>query len=944
MAMRHIYVYDTKISPPNIGEHLHRPRLSRQLNGILDHKLTLICAPAGSGKTTLLSEFAATEVANVIWYRLDRRDRDVAVLAECLLQAAAPHVGLLEFGDDPLADKIGTEAVLPTLVQALSGAAAALDDRLVVILDDYEKVTGSQATNELIAGLIELTPPGIHLVICSRSAPELPLARLRLNGDMLELSGRNLALDAKEVSELLIDWRALPLSESEIDLVLSKTSGWMAGICMLSESLKGRNRDDGIAFLRSFNGSSRLVYDYFAEEVLGQQTPRVREFLLSTSLLNELHRDLVNPFLGITNAQEMLETLAANNLFLISHDESRDWYKYHPLFQEFLRTRAKRYQDKSAIARAHQRAAAAYTAMEIWGPAIDHLCEAGSYTEAANIIERVGDQHAERGNLETVRHWLKMIPDSLRYDRPRLLAVEGRIAHRQGRYEQAKTALIQAQTLFAERGDSDGLARVVNDRALVCYHTGNYREALDLLECTLGSAPNPNTRSEMLGTLCLTYKQLGELKLSARVGEAALQALAEEDAESRPGMDARTRQVLAQAYLLRGDLDRALTLSLQARDLRLAEQPGGIVLGWILWTLGMVRSVRGEFALALQALKEADLHGGQWVKPQRVRISLWRGNCYTDMGDLAAAEECYQAAGRPTAEISWLHIRQGKTTLAVRIASEGLERLTGSEPSMEQASASAVLGLALGATGQIQEALGLLQDAAKVFSEKDCLLHLTSTRLHIARMQIDCGQREQGLRTLHEALTTAESQSYYHFYWWNPDWMGQLLCLALDDCQIRSYISRLADLHKESVSHHVHSALQSNVISGEVSWKEPDEHDLAWRQLKDMLTSCTDATTKTQIELAVAANRLACDWVVRLRNSFGLTWREIEVFLAYYVDRQDPEGDPEAPMRRQLAERLCMTENTLKSHIKSIRRRLDLPAGANRVQVCRLVTGKTRAS
>lgn len=906
----------------------------------MQHKLTLVCAPGGSGKTTLLSEFASVAEAGVVWYRLSSADRDPSVFADCLLQALASQGDLVKPRSGPPSDAWRTESVLPGLIHALSDVNRARHGHQVVVLDDYDTVGSSQAVNDLLAGILDLTPPGVHLVISSRSVPALPLARLRLNGDLLELGQEELALDEQELAAFLVEWRGLSLSEEELRLVLEKTGGWIAGVSMLCESLRSRDKGEVISFLRDFSGGSRVVYDYFADEILRLQEPAVQDFLIATSVLSELHRDLVNPLLGINDAQATLESLAANNVFLISHDERHDWYKYHPLFRDFLRARADRSLSQRALTQLHKRAAAAYASMENWGRAILHLRSAGSFAEAASIIERVADRYVDAGNLETVLHWLNSLPETVRRERPWLLAIEGRIVQRQGSYGQATAALTRAQTLFAERSDSKGLALVAVERALVSYRTGNHREAIDLLECSLGSAPDDLIRADMLGTLALNYRELGELERSARFGEAALKALGNGvDCPSRPGLVSRSLRVLAQTCLLQGNLDRALSLVLRARDVCLREQLCGLELGAVQCTLGLVRATRGELELGLQAFHEADQNGAKYVEPQRRRVSLWRGNIYTDLGVFGRAEECYEMAGLPTAERSWLYLRQHQLGRATSLAREGLVRLTGSERPLERACLLGALGLATGATMQMEKARKLLQEAATILANHGYAHHLASLRLHMARLQIESNQLASGTRLLRQTLATSENRGFYHFFWWDPELLAQLFEFVLEDGALSPYVERLAYLHQNDMDQR---ALLPLAIRIGGNGREPNAEaekpgDVLTQRVADVLASCADTRTRVHIEHALTGDQLARRSVVRLHDDFGLTWREIEVFVAYYLDRRAAEGEGAAPLRGRLAAELCMTENTLKSHIKSIRRKLGLPATADSLQVYRLV-------
>lgn len=932
-------VLDAKLAPPRMKQYLPRPRILRLLRDSLHYRLALLCAPAGAGKTTSLSEFAASTSATTVWYRLDRTDRDPSIFVGRLLRGLAARAGQSAAGEDSVLDGWNIHTVIPQLVRALSQAVEAVGGQLVALLDDYHKVGDVEAVNQLLAGIVEFAPPGLHLVVSSRSVPALPLARLRLSGDLLEITQDDLALDIDEVSAFLVAACGLQLTEEELQLVLTKTGGWIAGVSMLGQSLRSRDKREVMNFLRDFNGSTAVVYDYFAEEVFRQQTPRLQKFLISTSVLSDLHRDLVNPLLEITDAQDTLESLAANNVFLLPLDDQRDWYKYHPLFREFLRARADRTLSQRALAQLHSRAAAVYSSQKNWERAIGHLCASANFVDAASIVEQVGEEHIDRGHLDTVKHWLDSLPDLVKQERPWLLMMEGRIAQRQGNYKQATAALTRAQTLFAEQANSTGLARVAAERSLVSYRMGKYREAVDLLEWALGSAPDAETRVGLLGSLCINYRLLGEMERSKRFGDSALKILASDvELVSRPGLESRTLRVVAQTYLVGGELDHALSLVQRAMELCEKEQLCGLELGWTLCTLGVVRTVRGESELALRSFREADEHGASYVEPQRRRVSLWRGNVFTDLGDFARAEECYQLAGFPSVELSWLHIRQGQSGRAVAISRECLDRMAEEEP-LQKASLLAVLGMAMGASSQGQGALEQLEQAAGLFASYGYIHHLVSLRLHIARLLAETGEADAAAQLLRQSLITAESRGFFHFYWWDAKLLAQPLKLVCHDVQVKRYVQRLVERHSAEADRRALAPLLSSEDGepgGAATHLRDSDKGQIWRAAL-VLESCTDALTRASIERRLAAGQLTGGCVLRLRDKFGLTWREIEVFLAYYLDRRYSESDDRYTLRKRLADELCMTENTLKSHVKSIRRKLGLPPTADSLQVYRLV-------
>ncbi len=924
---------------PRARESLSRPRLLSKLRKSLLCKLTLVCAPAGSGKTTALSELASDVGVTAVWYRLDHTDRDPTVFTNRLLAKLSGLFDPAVRSRQTSLQECEPQVAVNWLARALSEAADATESQLLLLLDDYHSVSSNADINEMVASMVALASSNVHLVVSSRSVPQLPLSRLRLSGELLELSQEDLALDADEIRSLMDGLGGSSLTEEELQLILTKTGGWVAGVCMLRQLLasKGKGKDEAMTFLKGFGGESWLVYDYFAEEVLQRQTPEVQHFLVVTSFLSQLQGPMVNALLNISDGQKILESLAANNVFVLPMDDTRDRCRYHPLFRSFLRARARRTLSQRALDDINNRAARIHASRQNWGRAIEHFCEASNYADASAIIEKVGEEYLDQGKLETVQHWLHLLPESVARERPWLLLISGRIAERRGHYQQSIAALTQAHTLFAGHEHGGGLARVAVERALICYRMGNYREGVDLLEGALDSAPDDRTRTDMLGTLCLLYRELGELKRSVACGEDAMRTLAGAGLpRTRPALESRTARILAPTYMLQGDLDRALLLVEKSKDICIRHSVGGMEMAWVQCTAGQIHTMRGEAERARQAFHDAEYHGAGYVEPQRHRLNRWLGNLQTDLGNYSEAERCYDRAGFLPAERGWLHIRMGDVRRAQSIAQDAFQRTKSSEP-LQRASLVVVQGIAHGAEGERSRGLELLHEAESLLAKHGYAHHLASLRLHIARMLAE-GNRMAGAALLREALATAEGHGFYHFYWWEPRMLADLLPLILDDTHARRYVRRLVQQHTASVDREAMEPLLAP-LHGDVDARgEPYPHEPQPNRTQ-FLVLCGDATTRARISQAMAGDPMISSCIQRLYQDFGLTWRELEVFLAYYLGCRFSETETQAPLRRHLAEELCMTENTLKSHIKSIRRKLQLPVGADGLYVYRVVVG-----
>src|SRR5262249_43393666 len=148
-------------------------------------KLTLIAAPAGFGKTTLVSDWLDAIKRPAAWLSLDEDDNDLARFLRYLiaaLQTIQPQVGTEVLALLPTSPLPSSETLLTLLLNDLT----AICEHFILVLDDYHLVEIA-AIDQALTYLLEHMPPRMHLVLCSRVDPNLPLARLRAHGQLNEV-------------------------------------------------------------------------------------------------------------------------------------------------------------------------------------------------------------------------------------------------------------------------------------------------------------------------------------------------------------------------------------------------------------------------------------------------------------------------------------------------------------------------------------------------------------------------------------------------------------------------------------------------------------------------------------------------------------------------------------------------------------------------------------
>jgi LuxR family maltose regulon positive regulatory protein len=406
--------------PPLPPRRVQRPRLVQKLNAGLQagRRITLISAPAGFGKTTCVSEWVNHRDYPVTWLSLDPADNDperffayfVAALQKMAQNLGLEIVGMLRTGQLPTPEALST-ILINDLLQMESGQTP-----FVVVLDDFH-VIQDRLILTVMEKFVANLPPSLHLVLCTREDPDLPLARLRANNQLTEIRAGDLRFTRAEADHFLNETLALCLSQADIAILEDRAEGWIAGLQLAGLSV--RDRADPSQFIATLSGSHRFILSYLTEEVLNHQSADTRQFLLETSILERLCGELCNAVTGRGNSHELLEQFFNANLFLISLDDEQHWYRYHHLFGELLRERQK-ILDKDGTRELHRRASDWYAQAGMIGEAIQHALTAGDYGAATQLLEEHATEMLIQGYVKTVEDWMQAIPAEWRAQNPRV--------------------------------------------------------------------------------------------------------------------------------------------------------------------------------------------------------------------------------------------------------------------------------------------------------------------------------------------------------------------------------------------------------------------------------------------------------------------------------------------------------------------------------------------
>lgn len=461
--------------PPLRVDRITRPRLFDLLDMGCQRSLTLVSAPAGFGKTTLLASWTVHTQLPIAWLSIDDGDNDPVRFISYLI-AALDSVLLSNLGDqfEGFAQSLQT-SIQPTLIKLINHLAAEREP-FVLIVDDYQFIH-SPAVHQALAFLVERIPACMRLIIGTRSDPPLPLALLRARDQLVEIRMGDLRFSLDESGGFLQQVMALDLSDEDISTLETRTEGWVAGLQMAalairtvaaqtSRGVKAADCRQAISrFIQAFSGSNRYILDFLGEEVLSRRPENIRKFLLHTSILERFCGPLCDIVTESVGSQEVIQALEGENLFLVSLDSERVWYRYHHLFSELLRFNLEKEvarqgkierEGASGLETLHLRAAEWFEKEKHFAEAVHHWLAARQYDRAAVLIEgQTYPMLLMTGQVYTLEEWLSILPEAVYRARPRLFVSRAWTMILRNRFTAASEQLEMAWQVVGGRQGSD---------------------------------------------------------------------------------------------------------------------------------------------------------------------------------------------------------------------------------------------------------------------------------------------------------------------------------------------------------------------------------------------------------------------------------------------------------------------------------------------------------
>ena len=443
----------TKFRPPTpTREPIPRPRLLDILRVGGRRRLAMIHGPAGFGKSTVAAqwrtELTARQIA-VAWIGIDHDDDNEVWLLAHLIQAirrVAPGIGA---GLAEVLEERPAEAV-PYAISTLIDEVHSGGETIVVVVEDWDRIADAGA-HRVLDALLDNGCHHLRFVVTTREQAGLPLSRMRVRDELVEISSHELRLTLDETRQILLERNDFGLTDDQVGQIHTATDGWPAAIQLVSLSLRAAATGgsvDPTRLIAHLCGGNLAIREYLAENVLDGLEPRMLEFLMSISVTEKLNGALAAALSGEPDAEQLLEQAQQRELFVTRVDHDPGYFRIQPLFAEQLRARLERVHP-GKLKSLHRKASRWYAEHQHLRKSVDHALAATDLKMAVDLVENGGMDLIDTSRLATLLGTVSKLPVQQVTSRSRLLMALARANINLQQSGAARTALGRLSNMLA---------------------------------------------------------------------------------------------------------------------------------------------------------------------------------------------------------------------------------------------------------------------------------------------------------------------------------------------------------------------------------------------------------------------------------------------------------------------------------------------------------------
>lgn len=791
-----------KITRPRPGDVVPRHRLFRILDRAKAKPFLWIMGPPGAGKTALVADYLARLRVTALWYQIDPGDIDPATFFHYLTLAAkkaAPRhrrpLPRFAPGENDKLERYTRDYFLDL--------GTRLQSPFYLVFDNYHELPPDSALHDILRIAGDCLPAHTQIIVLSRLEPPPPLARARLHGDLLLLEGSQLALTLPEAR--VVSQKLRPSGRAQkidVEALHKQTQGWTAGFVLL---LKQTGRPG--AETAPPSRSPGVLFEYFASEVFAKADAATQRVLLAASFLPSMMVRNVAALSGERRAGRILAQLHRNHSFTDRYDLAEPEYRFHPLFREFLRSRAQRLLPAEEFAALRRSAACLLEESDLYREeALSLYQEARDWPGWVRTFLRLAPRLVEEGRHRALGHWMRQVSPEIFGDDPWMHYWHG-LANLSENPVIARRHLEAAMQLFADRNDFAGARRAWHHllRALLAVRAD--RALLEECLARRDSLPATDTDEDadlalvLLRVLMRTGPSSRDASPWVHRAQTLLQAKAD------PARRLEAGAVLLRQHAQAGEPTQAAAV---ARHLESTFQRTGDA------TESQVEALA---ALTLNQWLAAETDAARRTIERAIALAEQGGHCralpglYAEatatalsINDLAAAEDWLDRQARVLSEkrtdeivshhllANWLALLRGDLPdanehLAIvrRLRPETLSWFV--EAWFYQAQAQTQLQ-----SGNPEKSAAPLADLLRLAKLHSNPRLLCVAGLLTAQLALEEGRVDDARVALAEALQTGRRQGIVNFHSWLPRPMTRLCALALEHNIEAEYVRELIRL------------------------------------------------------------------------------------------------------------------------------------------------------
>ena len=834
--------------PPVPRDYVHRPRLVEYIDRRRERPLTLVSAPAGYGKSVLISSWLETSRRLGAWLSLDELDNDLRQFLSYLL-AAVQTIFPDSVSKTTNLVNAPTLPPLPVLVSSLANELDSIEQDFILVLDDIHRIQ-EKSVHQFLKDLLRQVSQTMHLVLIGRKDPRLPIASLRAKDRVTEVRLIDLRFTTEETASYLKTALGELVDEAIAARMAEKAEGWVTGLRLAVLAVRGH--DDAVGKLLGLKGTTAYVMDYLIAEILNAQSPIVRHYLMSTSILDRFTAALRDVLCGPDSGQGESETDGADfitklqneNLFLITLDTENYWFRYHHLFQDLLRNQLKRRYSSEEIATLESRASQWFESMGLIDEALKHALAADNIERAVQLVERHRQSALNNDQWYALEKWLTMLPETLVQERAELLMAKAWVILHHFNFEAIFSIMDHVESLLDEHTTQKALrGEVAFMRGYILFLLGDGASSLKYTEEALERIPysffEARGQSEM--SLALASQMQGQ-KEHALCGLDDL--LAHYDS---PNDMLKTRLVVTYVFvhLIAGDLAKAEVANRRLRNLAISGRYA-YAEAWVVYLQGLIHLHRNELEAAVESLRRSIALRFIHFKRAAVDSITALMLAYQTLGRLDKAQETQQLLREYAASLDdpllWALVGSSEVRLSLMQGrSEPAVRLLGSSPSLnneamlwwlEVPAVSCCRALiAAGSPANLDEAEKRLRAITEVAEGHHNTVHLIEILSLRAVARAKKGDTEDALTILERAVKIARPGGFIFPFLEigapMDDLLERLFEKNVAPDYIKSILSAFGSIQPAAVSH----APASDIISLSIPALKPLIEPLTNREL-----------------------------------------------------------------------------------------------------------------